>query len=182
MEASNKPKLIILSDFWRNQKAEWISNYTSVLDHYFDLTFYNCADLAGITLIDVQHEKIHQQFVDGGIDRAVKNLLKRETEKINILAFSLGGTIAWKAALLGLKVENLFAISSTRLRYEFEKPAIKMELLFGDDDSFKPDAEWFEKMALRPNFITNQDHEMYKEKEIAHEICSIIINKIVPSL
>lgn len=182
MESSNKPKLVILSDLWGNQKAEWIVNYTSVLDHYFDLTFYNCAELAEITIIDVQHEKIHQQFVDGGIDKAVQNLLKKETDKINILAFSLGGTIAWKAALLGLKVESLFAISATRLRYETQKPSIKMELLFGDDDSFKPDLEWFEKMGFKPHFITSHDHEMYKEKEIAHEICSIIINKLVPSL
>lgn len=138
--------------------------------------------MAEINSDNLSQEQIHAQSINNGNDKGVKNLIKAGTENCSILCFSIGGTIAWKAALLGLKVENLFAISSTELRYESAKPAIKMELLFGDDDSFKPDAEWFEKMALRPNFITNQNHEMYKEKEIAHEICSTIINKIVPSL
>ncbi len=182
MKSNKKPKLVLLSDLWGNENGEWISYYTSILDYYFDLSFYNCAELAEINIINLQQEKIHQHFVNGGIDKAVKNLLESESEKINILGFSIGSTIAWKAALQGLKVENLFGISATRLRYETEKPLVKVELLFGNDDSFKPDLKWFEDMNIKQHFITNQDHEMYKEKEIAHEICNIIINQIVPSL
>ena len=127
-------------------------------------------------------DKIHQEFIEAGIEKAVENLLKFETQKIHILAFSVGGTIAWKAALLGLKVQNLFAVSATRLRYETIKPSTKVELFFGDDDSFLPDSKWFEEMQIKKHFITNYDHEMYREKEIAYDICSSIINQLTPSL
>ena len=56
--------------------------------------------------------------MNSGIEIAVQTLLNKEKGEIKILAFSVGGTIAWKAALKGLKVSDLVAVSSNRLRYE----------------------------------------------------------------
>ena len=182
MKSTTKPRLVILSDLWGTKNSQWLNNYTSILDQHFDTAFYSSTDLAEIEMLNLAQDQIHQRFIANGINKALENLLKHESESINILAFSIGGTIAWKAALKGLKVKNLFAVSATRLRYETEKPTAKIELFFGDDDSFLPDSDWFEKLNIKKHFITNHDHEMYREKEIAYEICSILINQLVPSL
>ena len=182
MISNRKPRLVLISDLWGSKDSEWINNYTSILNHHFDVFFYSSTELAEINIFNMAQDKIHQEFIEAGIEKAVENLLKFETQKIHILAFSVGGTIAWKAALRGLQVQNLFAVSATRLRYETKKPSTKVELFFGDDDSFLPDSKWFEDMRIKKHFITNHDHEMYREKEIAYDICSSIINQLVPSL
>lgn len=178
MKSTTKPRLVILSDLWGTKNSQWLNNYTSILDQHFDTAFYNSTDLAEIEMLNLAQDQIHQRFIANGINKAVENLLKHETESINILAFSIGGTIAWKAALKGLKVKNLFAVSATRLRYETEKPAGKIELFFGDDDSFLPDLEWFDKLIIKKHIFTSQDHEMYRQKEIAYEICSVIVREL----
>lgn len=182
MNSNRKPRLVLISDLWGSKDSEWINNYTSILNHHFDVFYYSSTELAEINIFNMAQDKIHQEFIEAGIEKAVENLLKFETQKIHILAFSVGGTIAWKAALRGLQVQNLFAVSATRLRYETKKPSTKVELFFGDDDSFLPDSKWFEDMQIKKHFITNHDHEMYREKEIAYDICSSIINQLAPSL
>ena len=182
MNSNEKQRLILISDLWGSKNSEWISSYTSILNQHFDVFFYSSTELAEINIFNLAQEKIHQKFIEAGIEKAVENLLKSETQKIHVLAFSVGATIAWKAALRGLQVQNLFAVSATRLRYETKKPSTKMELFFGEDDSFLPDLKWFEDMNIKKHFITNHDHEMYKEKEIAYEVCSSIINQLAPSL
>jgi pimeloyl-ACP methyl ester carboxylesterase len=97
-----------------------------------------------------------------------------EKNKIDILAFSIGGTIAWKAILKGLKVERLFAVSSTRLRYETEVPDCEIKLYFGEKDNWKPDEYWFEKHQITPEIIKNKSHQMYLEKDFIHLICDAI--------
>ena len=182
MKSTTKLRLVILSDLWGTKNSQWLNSYTSILDQHFDIAFYSSTHLAEINMGKLDHEQIHQQFIDNGINIAVENLLEYESQSINILAFSIGGTIAWKAALKGLKIENLFAISATRLRYETEKPTGKIELFFGENDGFLPDAEWFEKLNIKKYIVPNHKHEMYRKKEIAQEICSILINQLSPTL
>lgn len=106
-------KLIILSDLWGKGKSEWVSHYVEALQDYFEVTFYDSCELAGIDLSTYTEDKIHPQFVNGGIEKAVNTLLARERREVVVLGFSIGGLIAWKAALRGLKTERLLAISST---------------------------------------------------------------------
>lgn len=182
MNSNKKQRVVLISDLWGSKDSEWINNYTSILNDYFDVFFYSSTDLAEINIFNMAQEKIHQEFIEAGIEKAVGNLLKIEIRKTHILAFSIGGTIAWKAALRGLPVQSLFAVSATRLRYETKNPTTEIELFYGDDDSFLPDSKWFEDMNIKKHFITNHDHEMYKKKEIAYEVCSCIINQLMPSL
>lgn len=168
-------KLILLSDLWGAKKSGWIENYTTLLDKHFDIRYYDCCELGEIDLTDYSEENIHQQFLNGGIEKAVENLLKKEKEVISILGFSIGGSIAWKAAYQGLKVDNFIAVSSTRLRYEDERPRCNIELYYGENDQYQPETDWFNNFKLNPKIYKNETHDFYLKKEIAENICKDII-------
>lgn len=173
-----KPRLVVLSDLWGKEKSNWLESYIKNLKSTFEIQYYDCCDLAGIDISDYQEDILHKQFVNGGIDRAVDQLLKIETYKINILSFSIGGTIAWKAGLKGLDINYLFTISSTRLRKETETPLGVIHLYFAENDLYKPSEEWFEKMHLKAKIFKNTNHEMYKDQNIANKICFEIIKEL----
>lgn len=175
--AKAKQKLIILSDLWGKEKSKWIAYYTEILGKHFDITYYDCCELGGIDKSEYSEESLHRQFVSGGIDMAVTTLLEKESNAANVLAFSIGGTIAWKASLLGLKTKSLIAVSATRLRYETEKPLTTIDLLYGTEDPYKPDSDWFQNMGIEENFIENEGHGLYQKKEVAELICRRIIDR-----
>src|SRR5699024_8882114 len=169
----SKEKLIILSDLWGTKNAEWINFYFSHLENHFDIEFLDSCVLGKIDLPAADEKIRHQQFVSSGIDEAVSEL-KKQKNTSHILGFSVGGTIAWKANRSGLNAEKLFLISATRIRYENEKPAGEIHLVFGGDDSFKPDAAWFQKMDLPVLLFQNEGHDCYRQEEYARRICELI--------
>ena len=171
----------MLSDLWGKEKSDWIVYYTNILEKHFDVAFYDSCDLGNVDKSNYSEEKLHEQFVNGGIQNAVENLIQKEKGIIIILAFSIGGFIAWKACLSGLNAQYLFAISATRLRFETQKPAGTITLLYGEDDDYKPDFDWFQSMELSEIFYKNEAHEFYKKKEIAEDICRMIIEKLRPN-
>ncbi len=177
MNKNNRQRLIILSDLWGKEKSDWVTYYTSLLEDCFEVKYYDSCVLGNVDKSAYSEEKLHNQFVDGGIAKAVKNMLKEEKENSIVLGFSIGGYIAWKACNSGLKMQRLIAISSTRLRFETQKPLGAIALIYGEDDANKPDNNWFEKLGLKMNFYKNEGHELYKKKEIAEEICKIIIKQ-----
>lgn len=170
-----KPRLIILSDLWGKEKADWVSGYVELLKDKFEIQYYDCCELGAIDKTDYTEENLHSQFVNGGIEKAVENLLKAEKNKIDVLAFSIGGTIAWKATLKGLNVRNLFAVSSTRLRYENEIPNGAIKLYYGENDSNTPSGDWFEKYSINFEIIKNKEHSFYTQKDFATSICDEIL-------
>ena len=117
-------KLVVISDMWGVKKGLWITSYFGYLQQYYNITFYDCQQLGNIDVPVSTEENIHKAFVEGGIDTAVAHLLKKEKDPCHYLAFSTGGTIAWKAALKGLPTKSLTAISPTRIRLEKEKPIL----------------------------------------------------------
>jgi pimeloyl-ACP methyl ester carboxylesterase len=170
-----KPRLLILSDLWGKEKSDWVSDYVELLKGNFEIQYYDCCEFGEIEKNNYTEESLHNQFINGGIEKAVTNLLKTEKNQIDILAFSIGGTIAWKVALKGLNVRNLFAVSSTRLRFENEIPNGAIKLYFGENDSNKPDNNWFERHSVNFEIIKNKDHNFYTEKELATSICNEIL-------
>lgn len=174
-----KKRLIILSDLWGLEEAEWMDCYLKKLNPYFKIEFFDFRKLVGLDLSDNSEGKLHTGFVNGGIDRGVYKLGLQEKQTIIVLAFSVGGVIGWKAGLKGLKISSLYAISSTRLRYEKEKPDCKCILYFGANDQYKPDVEWFRDLELDLNLIDDQGHEMYHDEEFAKNICQKIIEEQV---
>ncbi|MBK8622329.1 MAG: alpha/beta hydrolase [Saprospiraceae bacterium] len=174
-------KLVILSDLWGNINPDWLTHYTEILKKHFEIKYYDCRELGEIYLQEYTEEKIHQQFMNGGADRAIKNLLKKEFKSIHVLGFSIGGYIAWKSALQGLKVENITAISSTRLRFENLKPQCKIDLFYSENDQFKPENDWYIRLELKENIFYNEKHDFYRTKENAINICNEIIIKRKPN-
>ncbi|WP_196888456.1 alpha/beta hydrolase [Aureivirga sp. CE67] len=162
-EPTPKEKLIILSDLWGKKKSEWIREYFDVLNKDYSIKFYDCCELGEIDTSDYREEKLHKQFIRGGIEKAVENLLLLEKEKINILAFSIGGTIAWKFGLKGGKINNLTCLSSTRLRKEEFRPKGNIFLYYGEKDNFQPSKEWLEIMSLKYQIVQTEKHEFYRD-------------------
>lgn len=138
----------------------------------FEIQYYDVLELANIAVFDFTEINVHQQFINGGVDRAVENLLRLEKGEIFVLGFSIGGTIAWKASLKGLKVSHLIAVSSTRLRYETESLNCEIKLFFGENDPNKPNSEWFSDLKIPYQILKNQNHQLYLEKTQLSLICA----------
>ncbi|MDR6846723.1 alpha/beta hydrolase [Flavobacterium granuli] len=170
-----KPRLIILSDLWGKEKSDWVSGYVELLKDKFEIKYYDCCELGEIDKTNFFEENLHNQFVNGGIEKAIENLLKTEKNQIDILAFSIGGTIAWKSALKGLHIRSLLAVSSTRLRYEDKIPNGAIKLYYGENDFNKPNDNWFERHSIDFEIIKNKEHNFYTEKECAILICNEIL-------
>jgi len=169
-----KPKLLILSDLWGFNNTIWVENYVELLKSDFQITVYDSRKLAGISETNLTEKKLHSQFINGGINTAVATLLRLEKKEVTVLAFSIGGTIAWKAALKNLKITQLFAVSSTRLRYETEKPNCSIQLIFAEKDAFTPNNDWFKKLNLESELIKNGAHEIYKNETLTTRFCNRI--------
>ena len=171
-------RLVILSDMWGVKKGTWITSYLGYLQHYFDIIFYDCQQLANVEISVNSEENLHKEFVEGGIDTAVAHLLSKETEKSHYLAFSVGGTIAWKAALKGLPVKSLYLVSATRVREEEEKPKVATTLLFGDKDLYKPSEQWSKDLAIALQTETGFGHELYSDEKIIKKVCKALLDKV----
>lgn len=164
-----KRKLWILSDIDTKINEKWIKNYINLLNTDFDVSYFNIRDLAGISLDKADIDAVHQDFIKFGIDEALSSLLSQNTNPNVLLGFSLGGTIVWKYALK-TNIPYLFAISSTRLRYENQVPDSEVYLEFGELDAYKPTSEWFENKVLNFNIRANSGHEFYKEIDYIKEL------------
>jgi len=162
-----KPKLLILPDLFGGKNPEWINYYTNALRSKFEIQYYDVLELANIDASNLTETDIHKQFLNGGIDKAVETLLKLETDKVTVLGFSIGGTIAWKASLQGLKTTHLFAVSSTRLRYETEVPNCEIKVYFGENDPNNPIDKWFIDLKISNTILQGQSHDFYKKEENA---------------
>ena len=171
-------KLLVLSDMWGIKKGLWITSYFGYLQQYYNIEFYDVQQLANLDLPVMTEENIHSAFVNGGIDTSVAHLLKKETEPCHILAFSTGGTIAWKAGLKGLPIKSLTVISPTRIRFEEEAPKCDIQLLFGECDKFKPSLQWAKKVGVEMNIVPSFGHELYSDEKIIGDVCMDMLNKV----
>ncbi len=171
-------RLIILSDLWGKGKASWIQGYMDGLKSDFEIHYYDCCDLGNIDTDIHEQDNLHQQFVEGGIERAVQQLLHYEKSPVHVLAFSIGGAIAWKAGLLGLDIQYLYAVSATRIRYETDKPKGHILCLFGEKDEYRPTSDWFAQLQVDYDVIPDQTHYLYTEEDFIQEIITRFIRGI----
>ncbi|WP_109438805.1 alpha/beta hydrolase [Aquimarina sp. AU119] len=173
-----KPRLIVLSDIWGIEKSDWVVNYVKILETEFDIKYYDSCKLGKVSKNIYEESSLHSQFLERGISTATDRLLELEKGKVTILAFSIGGTIAWKAALKGLDVNKFYAISSTRLRYETTKPEGCIKLFFGEHDDFKPKTSWFEQLRVDHEISRGKKHQMYTDKNYAIKISNEIKRRV----
>lgn len=173
-----KERLIIISDLWGREKSEWLINYTRILETNFSVLFYDSCELGQIDVSNYTQENLHKQFLDGGIERAIDQLIAREKHKVNIFAFSIGGKIAWNFGLKSDNIKSLVCVSSTRLRNETEKPNGNLELYYGENDEYKPTEECFENMKLNYKIVSNKGHQVYCEPQFAKQLSDKIIKTL----
>jgi hypothetical protein len=173
-----KPRLIILSDLWGRKKAQWTNLYIQELQEIFDIKYYDCSELAEIDTSIYTEDKIHAQFVNGGIELASQNLVLLEPKKVFILAFSVGGTIGWKAGVKGLKFHFFHAVSANRLRHQATRLSENIHLYFGAEDPYKPTQKWFDKIKPNYTIIKNQGHTIYINPEFISCICKSILHDL----
>lgn len=169
-----KQEIIILSDLWGHRKSDWLSHFNEALSLNYNIKFYNSCELAGIDPHLSDQSQIHNEFLNGGIQKASETLIEKELESRIYIGCSIGGVICWKAAEFGLKIDRLMAISSTRLRKETTQPSFPVNLIFGENDQYKPGSEWFDKMNCEYEIIENGGHDIYKDK--------LVVSGIVKSL
>lgn len=173
-------RLIILSDLWGIQNSVWEMEYINELSKHFVVNYYDSCQLANIETDGLNETKIHELFVADGINIACANLCKLEPTPVHILAFSIGGTIAWKAGLNGLKIKTLFALSSTRLRYETEQPNGYLKCFFGENDIYRPSSRWSNSLDIVVDILQNETHNLYTTPkyitQITQELIEIINN------
>lgn len=170
-------RLIILSDLWGFQNCQWIGLYEKALSKKFNVSLHDCRELGQVDLKSNSQQMIHSQFVGGGIDKAVENLIAQEQEEVHVLGFSVGGTIAWQAVTSGLKALSLTAVSATRLRHEKESIPCKLALYFGENDEYKPSQDWAVQLAVKLDIIDGYGHHVYSEPESIQRIVSELIDR-----
>lgn len=163
---------------WGTKKGLWITSYLGYLQQHYDIVFYDCQELANINLTVENQENLKAAFVEGGINTAVQHLLKREKIVSHYLAFSTGGTIVYKAGLLGLPIKSLYAVSPTRIRLESQTPDFPNTLLFGGNDKNKPDAIWEKETKNKLSLVPNFGHELYSDEKIVKQICKELLSKV----
>lgn len=168
----NKPRLIILSDIFGRTEEEWMKEYEGRLSPYFKIIDYDSRELAGISALP--QSEVHAGFVNGGINRAVQNLISTPVLPDVIVGFSVGGTIAWKYALKNAN-PSLYLISATRLRNETTKPLSPISLYYGELEEHGPSSKWFQEFKLSPEIFEKESHECYKSQNSIERVCQRII-------
>ena len=175
-------KLVVISDMWGAKKGLWVTSYLGYLQQYFNITYYDSRQLANIELTINSEKNLHDALINGGIDTAVAHLLKKEKEPCHYLAFSTGGTIAWKANLEGLPMKSLYSVSATRIRLENKKPSIPTTLVYGDKDTNRPSDHWFKKLFLEKELISEFGHELYSDEIVIKKVCLDLLESVTTKL
>ena len=171
-------RLVIVSDMWGSKCGLWFTSYLGYLQQYFDITYHDSQQLADLDVKVCTRENINRAFVEGGIDTAVAHLMKKEQEPAHYLGFSTGGTIAWKAGLMGLPMKSLYTVSSTRIRAEEKRPECEIRVLFGDNDVYRPKADWYKKLNLKPELFEGFGHDMYTDEKIIGKVCLDLLKSV----
>lgn len=164
-------RLVIVSDMWGSKKGLWITSYLGYLQQNFNIVFYDSRDLAQIDKTKGTTEELYEAFVDGGMALAVSQLLARENEKSHYLTFCAGGTIAWYAALKGLPMKSLYAVSPMNLQQINEAPPCPVTLLFGEIQEDRPTTEWAIKTNSILEVVPNFGRELYSDEKIVKKVC-----------
>ena len=170
------PRLIVLSDLWGKDKNHWLAHYRDFLSIHFEWNYYEATELANLNTPNLSQEERHDFFVQQGIQTAISNLLRAEPHPIYVLAFSIGGTIAWKAALKGANILGLYAISATRLRYETTNLAFPVKLLYGEKDPYRPENQWFQNKNMEWQILPGEAHEVYTQAAFINQFKEDILH------
>ncbi|WP_297575742.1 hypothetical protein [uncultured Deefgea sp.] len=124
-------KCILISDI--NNKPMCGGELALLLPKDMQLHLLSLANLVGKP--DLSGMELHDHLIhQGGMTRAVQQLLKQHQTTDIAIGYSAGGTVLWRACLAGLNCTDLFCLSSTRLRNESNKPTARTHIFFDQGD------------------------------------------------
>ena len=172
-------RLVILSDMWGSRRGLWITSYLGYLQQYFDIVYYDSQELAGLDMVVKTRENLCRALVEGGYDTAVAQLLAKEKTPSHYLTFCAGGTIAWRAALKGLPMQSLYAISPLWMEQEQEKPDCSVKFLFGELHQERPGEGWAEEMGVDLAVVPNFGRELYSDEKIIRQVSLELLDALL---
>ncbi|MBR9853682.1 MAG: hypothetical protein GYB37_03760 [Algicola sp.] len=171
-------KLVVISDKWGAKKGLWIASYFGYLQQYYDIVFHDCQQLGNVEVSICSEENIDNAFNEYGIDRAVSNLIRKETEKAHYLAFGTGATVAYKAALQGLSAKSITAISAIGVEMENQLAPTDVQLIYGEYDKLKPGLSWASSVGANFKIVPNFGHTLYSDEKIISEVSLTLLENI----
>ena len=172
-------RLVVLSDMWGAKKGMWITSYLGYLQQYFDIVYYDSQHLADLDIVEITPETVCEAFNRGGMDTAVAHILMKENTPSHYLTFCAGGLIAWNAALKGLPMKSLFAISPLDLQSEIERPEVPITLLYGEHHNAIPSDKWVDHMNIPVEVVPKFGQELYTDEKIIQKVCLNILETML---
>ena len=171
-------RLVILSDIWGSKKGLWITSYLGYLQQYYDIVYYDIQQLSDIEVLIHSKENLHEAFLNGGLDTAVAQILKKESIPSHYLTFGSGGTIAWRGALRGLPVKSIYAASPSAIEMEHNRPNCPVLLLYGEHDGQIPAVEWSALHDIPVETVPQFGRELYSDEKIIQMICLRLLDSV----
>lgn len=172
-------RLVVLSDMWGSKRGLWITSYLGYLQQYFDIVYYDSQVLADMESVVKTPESLCEAFVKGGYDTAVSHLLRKETEASHYLTFCAGGTIAWKAALQGLPMKSLLAVSPLWLHQHSTAPECPVHLVYGEYMDNRPSSAWAEEVGVYLEEVPRFGRTLYSDEKIIQKVCLDLLKRVV---
>ncbi len=172
-------RLVVVSDMWGSKKGLWITSYLGYLQQYFDIVFYDSRELAQIDKTKASGEELYKAFLDGGMEMAVSQLLANEKEASHYLTFCAGGNIAWHAALRGLPIKSLYAVSPMNLHLITKELPCAVTLLYGELSDNLPSRAWAIKTNSMMEVVPNFGHEMYSDEKVIRKVCLDLLDLVL---
>ncbi|MBC2838894.1 hypothetical protein [Robiginitalea sp. SC105] len=174
-------RLVVLSDLWGSKKGLWITSYLGYLQQYYDIVYYDSRQMAAMDLPPVHTlEELYHTFAESGMKRAAAQLLSREKEPCHYLAFGGGGSIAWQAALMGLPMKSLYAVSPLCLqKIGDHHPDCPVTLVYGEYHENRPAPHWFREVGLEPEVIERFGQELYSDEKIIQKVCMDLLDGVL---
>lgn len=170
-------RLVILSDLWGAKKGLWITSYLGYLQQYFDIVYYDTSQLADLETSLPTAENLREAFDNGGLKRAVRNLMAKETKPSHYLTFGAGGTVVWNAAHKGLPVKSLYAVSPVHLHRETELPDCQVTLVYGEYMNNRPSRDWALRVGVPMEVVPRFGQTMYSDEKIIQKVCKDLLDE-----
>lgn len=171
-------KLVVISDKWGAKKGLWIASYFGYLQQYYDIVFHDCQQLGSVDVSIFSEENIDNDFNEGGIERAVSNLISKETGPAHYLAFGTGATVVYKALLQGLPAKSVTAISASGIENENQMLPSDVQLIYGECDKAKPGLKWAKSVGANLRIVPNFGHTLYSDEKIISKISLELLERV----
>ncbi|MDF0707980.1 hypothetical protein [Flagellimonas okinawensis] len=171
-------KLVVISDKWGAKKGLWIASYFGYLQQYYDIVFHDCQQLGNVDVSIFSEENIDKAFNEGGVERAVSNLIRKESEPAHFLAFGTGAAVTYKAVLKGLPAKSVTAISALGIENEDQLLSADVDLIYGECDKLKPGLGWAKSVGAKLRIVPNFGHSLYSDEKIISDISLELLEKV----